>query len=161
MTSSNESALKFKRMKSRFAPLTSLMLILATLALQNCGSDPAAPIESDNVKQLLLNASTSPWTMQSVIVDGTDQTPFYNGLKIYFNNSTFTAINGGAVWPVAGSWGFTDTSGRAIERSDGLVVTIDTIESNKLILSLTWSTITYGPGRTSSIIGKHIFTFSK
>jgi hypothetical protein len=151
-------------MNSKFAPnrLTYWAIILTILMFQSCGNDPApAILESDKVKELLLNAATNPWTMQSVTVEGVDQSSFYNGLKVYFNITTFTATNGGAVWPASGSWGFTGTNGKAIERSDGLVVNIDTIESNKLILTLTWSTITYGPGRASSIIGKHIFTFSK
>jgi hypothetical protein len=151
-------------MRTRFViTVSSLSLIVCfALMLPGCGGkDPAPVIDSDKVKQMLLANVSNPWSIQSLIVDGVDKTTFYAGLRISFSDKTFTSTNGKAAWPPSGSWGFTDTTGKAIERSDGLVIDIVEIETNKLVLSLTWSTETLGPGRSNSIIGKHIFTFSK
>ena len=99
--------------------------------------------------------------MQTVTVDGMDETSMYSGLTLKFTNTQYTTTNGKIVWPASGVWLFADNTGKIITRGDGIEMSVQQIDSDKLVLNFTWTTTTLGPGRISSMKGKHVFTFIK
>lgn len=142
----------------KFAPIILFAFALMSLLFTSgCNEDPL-PITAQ-VKQIL--TSTASWKMQTVLVDGTDQSTVYKNLTLGFTDTGFTSSNGGAVWPSSGTWKFTDDTATAIERNDGLQVTIDTATDSKLVLKLTWTKTTFGLGRLASVKGVNVFTFGK
>jgi hypothetical protein len=138
--------------------VTLLAIVTLAVSFTACGGDEDAKPASDDVKALL---TASTWKMNAVTVDGTDQTDLYEDLAINFGNTTFSAVNGAGVWPNSGTWSFTSDAGTAIQRGDGLIVTIREISETILRLELSWTKGTIGPGRSQSIAGNHIFTFGK
>jgi hypothetical protein len=136
-------------------------LTLATfLVLAGCdGGDPPVPEETEVEKATKLLTGT--WSVQSVTVDGTDRTSVYKDVRISFNGSTLTATNGGVVWPASTTWRFGDETAKTITRGDGLTISVNELTSNKFVAALTWTRATLGGGRTESISGQHVFTFTK
>lgn len=127
------------------------------LPLTGCKNDDGK-LETDRVRKLL---TANPWSMQSVIVDGTDKTSSHTGLTLNFANAQYTTTHGGVVWPASGIWTFADDTGKIIVRSDDVEMTIEEITTDKLVLTFTWTETTLGPGRLSSTSGEHVFTFVK
>jgi hypothetical protein len=148
--------------------LTSLAtrISLSVLALifisffSNCdsGSDNPTLSKQDQVKALL---TASPWKVNTVSVDGVDKTITYKDLVLTFSSTGFTSASGGAVWPASGTWSFNSADATAIKRDDGLEVTIQEATATSLKLGLTWNKTTIGQGRTNSVSGAHVFSFSK
>jgi hypothetical protein len=133
-----------------------LVVALVTISLlSNCdGGDTPGPSKQEQVKAILTG---SPWKVNTVTVDGVDKTLTYADLGLTFTNTGFTSVNGGSVWPATGTWSFTSAEATAIERNDGLVVTIQEATATSLKLALTWSKTTLGSGRTESLSGAHVF----
>ena len=146
--------------------LFKLSLCLATIltfgmisGCQKSSSDPQpAETEADKIVKIL---STSTWKLQTVTVDGTDQTSTYKGLVLNFTSSSFTTTHGGAVWPASGAWKFSDGTTISIDRGDGLKISLQEVTDGKLSLGLLWSKNTLGPGRVNSLKGQHVFIFGK
>lgn len=136
-----------------------ILFLFAGLSATNISCDDDEIIETDRVTQLLSTGGT--WTMQSVNVTGTDQTALYDGLQLSFTESTYTSLNGGVVWPAAGTWQFTDETAKTIKRNDDVLITVNEVEEKKLVLAFTWNKTTLGSGRTTSIAGLHTFTFTR
>jgi len=134
-----------------------LAVVSSVLIFSSCDDDSEASKE-DQVRELLTG---SAWKMTTVSVDGTDKTDVYKDLTLTFGTTTYTSTNGGVVWPATGTWAFTAPDATAIERNDGLVVSIQEITSSSLKLGLTWNKTTLGSGRTSSVSGQHVFSFGK
>ena len=98
--------------------------------------------------------------MQSVSVDGLDQTSVYKGLALNFTATSFTSTNGGVVWPASGTWSFTSTDATAIKRDDGIQVNM-VVTDTTLKLTLTWTKTTFNGGRVESVKGQNVFTMTK
>jgi hypothetical protein len=141
--------------KNNIQPIISIVIVFQILFMSACGSD--GPSAQEIAKKAI---TSSPWKVQSVTVDGTDQTAVYSGLTITFTETGFTATNGGPVWPATGTWNFSDGAGKEIVRGDGLSVTVTEATQTRLVLKLTWSKTTLGPGRESSVSGENTFTFA-
>ncbi len=123
------------------------------------GGDPEPTVtKSEEVTKIL---SGGTWKLSTVMVDGVDQTNVYKGLTLNFTSTSITSSNGGLVWPANSTWKFTDDTATAIDRGDGIKVTISEVKSDKLSLVLTWSKTTLGSGRASSVKGQHTFSFGK
>lgn len=136
--------------------ITLRAVILFTVPfISGCDSSEPQP-ETERVKELL---TATEWKMQTVTVDGADQTSVYAGLRLSFTSSSYTATNGGAIWPASGTWSFADESGKMINRNDGLQLTVDEVTAIKLALKLSWSKTTLG--RVESVSGAHVFVFNK
>ncbi|HZY82187.1 MAG TPA: hypothetical protein VFE50_21830 [Cyclobacteriaceae bacterium] len=139
-----------------------LLVSFATL-LASCGGggggdpEPTPPSAQDAVRTKLTSAT---WTVQSVTVDGVDQSGLYKNLSLKFTASTYTATNGGVIWPASGTWSFTDQTATAIKKEDGTEVIIEVTDTS-LKLTLTWLKTTLGPGRLASMKGVHVFTCKK
>ena len=141
-------------------PLCSLFVLIAMLTFSHCShkkkSDPQPPTQVEKVTTLL---TASTWSLQSLTIDGVADATFFQGLKLTFTSSGFTAVNGAPVWPSSGTWSFTDATAQSFKRDDGTVVTIENISDSALQVSLQWTETT--TARVSSVSGKHVFTFSK
>jgi hypothetical protein len=138
----------------------SIIAVVAIALLANCGNNSDAPLPSkqEEVKAVL---TASPWKVNTVSVDGVDKTVTYKDLGITFTGTSFTSVNGAAIWPASGTWTFTSATATAFTRDDGLVVTIQEATATSLKLGLTWNKNTLKTGRTESISGAHVFSFSK
>jgi hypothetical protein len=146
-------------MKTKFNKYAlAVVPMILTLILVNFSSCEDEPTAQEKTTDLL---TTSTWKMQSVTVDGTDQTNVYKGLGLTFTPTSFTSTNGGVVWPASSGWTFTDGGATAIKRDDGLEITLQEITESSLKMALIWSKTTVGPGRINSVSGQHIFSFGK
>ena len=138
----------------------TIALLFGLVFAQGCGSsgsDPA-PNTSDQVKAILTSGT---WKINSVVVDGTDESGVYENLTLNFTSTAYSTTHGNAIWPASGEWSFSDTNGETIKRSDGLLITVTSAEASKLILRLNWNSTTIGPGRVLSVGGTNVFTFGK
>lgn len=138
--------------------VTTATLIAWMTQLTSCGikSDPT-PSAQDAVRAKLI---ANNWTMQSVSVDGVDQTSVYAGLTIQFTATSFTTTNGKAVWPVSGTWSFASLEATTITRNDGIEVKVDIMDTT-LKLTLTWTKSALGGGRVEAIKGVNVFNLVK
>jgi len=143
-------------------PITLLGALMGlTLFLQSCG-DGGDPPPGETEAQRVTNLLTSgQWSVQSVLVNATDQTTVYKDLKVTFGATNYTSTGGYPVWPALGTWKFKDETAKVIDRNDGVSITVTEITSNKLILGLTWNKTTVNGGRTGSVAGQHVFTLAK
>jgi hypothetical protein len=132
--------------------------IMSLLLVTSCKKSDDPQPETDRVTGLL---KANTWKIQSVTVNSTDQTDLFTGLTLSFTDINYTTTKGSVVWPANGTWTFTDDTAKKILRSDDIEVTIMEITDTSLKLSLNWDTGTFGPGRTSSIAGNHVFSFVK
>jgi hypothetical protein len=146
--------------------LISIILVATALILvDSCkgkGDDPGpGPDEDTEVGRVTGLLASGTWKISSVTVDGVAKNMF-TGLTLTFDSrNILAATKGEPVWPTSGSWSFTDDTATAITLGNQTAVGIDAIDENKLTLSLNWTKTTIGPGRVSSIAGKHVFVFGK
>jgi len=140
-------------MKIIFLPLA----ILAFFTFSRCSSNKSDP----TAKEINTGILTSKgWTIQSVMIDNASSSSF-SGLTLSFTTTTYITTNGKMVWPTNGTWVFTDPNAKTILRDDQVKVSLDEITDNKLVLSLDWAKPTLGGGRTNSVVGRHVFTFTR
>ncbi len=134
----------------------AIAVVILIAALAGCKKS-----DSLSVKQVNTNLLTSHvWKLQSLQVDNVDKTSLYTGMTLTVGAATYTSTNGAPVWAASGTWSFTD-DGKTIKRDDQVEVSVDQITDAQLVLSLTWNKTTLGGGRTSSVSGKHVYTFVK
>ena len=145
-------------MKTIIKSILGVMVLSGVLLLSDCGSKsdptPAAATEPQRVTGLM---KTGTWKVQSVMVDGTDQSALFKNFTLSFTDAGFASVNGSAVWPSSGTWKFVNDQATSFTRDDGLVVTIQTVSSTQLIISLVWTKTTLGPGRVTSVKGTTVF----
>ena len=145
-------------MKTIVKSIIGIMTLSGMLLLSHCGkkSDPTPAVtEPQRVTSLL---KTGTWKVQSVSVDGTDQSALFKNFTLSFTDAGFATVNGTAVWPASGTWKFVSDQTTSFTRDDGLVVTIQNVSSTQLIISLVWTKTTLGPGRVGSVKGTTVFT---
>lgn len=138
--------------------ITLVAIFLNLFFFAACRNDDSPQLETDKIRQTLTSGT---WIIQSVTIDGVDNTDMYAGLTLTFTNSGFTVTNAGVVWPSTGVWTFPDETGKRILRGDDLLIEVREINDSRLVLALNWTSTTFGPGRISSISGEHVFTFGK
>ncbi len=136
-------------------------LILLVGVLNACGGDDGPTTPTPTPADVAREQMTSGlWTMQSVTVDGTNQTSVYAGMTLTFTATSYTTTNGLPVWPASGTWSFSNSDGTAVTRSDGLAIQINELTTSSMKLQLIWDETTYGPGRQESLDGTHVYTFT-
>lgn len=135
--------------------LSMVLAIVFAVAFTSCKKNT---LSAQEIAKMKLIANT--WIMQSVRVDGVDQTAIYKGLTINFTPATYETTNGGVVWPASGTWKFTSSDFTTLKREDGIEVQVE-VADETLNLSLTWAKTTLSGGRLGSIKGRHIFSFGK
>jgi hypothetical protein len=139
-----------------FLKLSVFSSIIALLLLAACGGDDPKPSAVEIVQQRLTSAT---WLLETVTVDGSNQTELYEGLTLTFTKSGYTSTGGEPVWQASGLWSFTDETALNILRDDGVNLTIVTLTDATLSIKLIWNDTTLGTGRSSSIAGEYVFTF--
>jgi hypothetical protein len=135
------------------------LLMLLVMFLGSCGEEVEPSAEEQNTELLMGTASTGKtWKVQSVTVDGVDKSSLFTGMTIRFSKGNMTVTNGGVVWPATGTWTFSTSEATTIKLGNGTEIGLEVSETI-LKLTLTWTKNTFGPGRVSSVAGKHVFTF--
>lgn len=145
-------------MKSKIYLPIAILSLAGLIMLPGCGGKGSDPSPADEVKAILISGT---WALQTVLVDGVDQSTVYTGLTVRFTETNYTSSNGRVVWPASGTWQFVDNTGKSMVRNDGLVIEIEESNNSKLVLKLIWDKTTLGAGRTTSVKGAHVFTFGK
>ncbi len=79
---------------------------------------------------------------------------------LHCTSSGYTSTNGKGLWPASGSWSFVGTDGKSIRREDGTEMVVEVTDTS-LKLSFNWTKATIGGGRTESIAGQHVLSFTK
>lgn len=144
----------FITLKKNIRFMKRILIGLLALLAFSCKQDPASLMQTELVRQKL---TSKTWTVNTVIVNGLDQTSKFTGFSISFTNTGFTTTNGNVVWPSSGTWAFANDAASSIVRGDGVEVLINQIDNSVLELEFIWDTTTYGGGRIHSIQGQHIF----
>ncbi len=144
-------------------------LVLVVCGLNGCKSPDPGPTELEKYTTLLTAGKWSPSSATNwVIVNGVDVSELFKDFSITFTATGYTTMGTTPVWPRTDIWKFkTEASVKAgvanivIRNSDGSEVTIESLDDKSMKLTLLWNKETTEGGRTTSIIGKHEFTFSK
>lgn len=140
-----------------------ILLCGVVLAFESCGggggdAEPTPDTEVQRVTKLL---TAGQWGLTGLTIDGVAKGS-YTGFNITFGaTGSYTSSKGEPVWPTNGTWMFSDETAKTIKRSDQTDITVESINEHTLVLSFTWSKTTFGPGRMSSVPGKHVFTLGK
>ena len=134
---------------------TFALAAVALISMSSCGGGGGS--DTPDVAALLKSGT---WKVNAVTVDGTNQLSLFTGLTVTFSASSFSAVNGGVVWPSSGTWTL-NTAGTTISRGDGLSISIDNISETALTLSLFWDKTILDGGRSQALEGDHVFTFGK
>ena len=140
--------------------LLSMVALTATLTATSCKDDDPSATER-TMKKLVAHE----WTLTKATVDGTDRTSVYEGLVLRWNKKqTFSATNGGVIWPSTGTFSFTDKEGKSLlvslTNNEETQVSIETLTNTELVISFHRNESTIGQGRLTSIKGEHIFEFA-
>lgn len=149
---------------ARFSGFSKLIFFVALvgglLFVSGCKgkSEDPKPSKQDEVQAILISGN---WRIQTVTVDGVDETDIYENLTLRFTATNYTSTNGLPVWPASGTWVFANDEATAFERNDGMLVEILEATSTSLKLGLAWDETTIGSGRASSVEGDHVFSFVK
>lgn len=150
MNNKNSMILLYKIEFIFFAVLLAIVLLVCV----SCGSDGGESAIQKTERQL-----KGEWHLTELTVDGTDQTNLFPDLVITLAAGTYQAANGEPVWPSSGTWNITDA--KTVMRDDDLTVIVESVTQASLVLSLVWTSDTFGSGRENSVSGKHTFGFTK
>jgi hypothetical protein len=147
-------------MKTKYINIALSAIVIVTILLSSgCSSDEGGDPSPLDVQLALLENENKSWISAggSITKDGFDVSDQFAGFKLTitgFNYKTENSLSG--VWAIQGSWSFKNDQITAMERNDGVVVTIDNISSTQLVLSFTDPNGT--GGRYSSISGDYVLT---
>ena len=140
-----------------------LLLVLAagsTLFFANCGGGSEEPTQEEVMRNTLVN--NSPWTLSSVAlppVNATEESEWAN-FTVSFTNTNMTTSNypvgASAVWPTS-AWSFTSDLSGIIRASDGVTMTINTLNESTLNVTFTIPEGTEIGGRVAALDGEYTF----
>ncbi len=152
-------------MKMKYINIKIKAFIFALLTigmLTGCDDDDSAPVATTPALMAKALITESTWNVSSVAVDELDFSATYPGLSLSFGDGTYTSTNGGAIFSESGTWFFASLDADAIILDNDLEVDILELTEASFVLGLTWTQNTIGTGgRTESISGQHVFTFTK
>lgn len=161
--------MKIMKIPSLLACSLNAFLIVAIATMCSCdgggGDDPGPAPDLTEAEQALIHLSARTWSVKSVTIDGQDKTSSFTSMTLKFNpsgtgvfNGTFSASNGGVVWPASGSWNLDSATGSSITRGDGVLITITELTETAFKMTFTWNKTTLGPGRIASVKGQYVFS---
>ena len=151
--------------------LSFITLFAAILVLTSCGGDD--PEKSE--EEVQLDKLRGAWTLTSVVNDGIDRTDEYVNMEI---NLTGTYTEGGVYnltstadeWPNLTPWNDNDTwkfnssdvNGTIVRQSDLQDMDYELSNSDRqLVIEFQYGGPGFNNGRTASVNGNWVFTFSK
>jgi hypothetical protein len=134
------------------------IVILVSFEIKFAGCSKEEVLTPNQQTEQLL--SKQLWELTAVTIDDVSS-DLYSGLTISFNSTTYTSLNGGAIWPASGTWSFLGEKGDKILRDDGLEITIETINASQLVINFIWTKTTSIGGRIYSLKGLHRMTFKR
>ena len=141
------------------------MLLVVTLGFTSgCDDDddPGTPVDSTEVTRVFNLLSSSEWQVSEVLVDDLDLSSIYPGLSLTYDEGTYTSENGGRIIESSGTWVFTSTSAEQILLDNEVEMDVLEISESSLVIGLVWTQNTLGlGGRSESVSGNHVFTFTK
>jgi hypothetical protein len=143
-------------MKRNLLPIVLILFVASTFSCKQPLPPEPTPEE---LATALITAAGTTWKIHSVTVDGVDKSSLFAGMTLKFTSSSFATTNGDPLWPASGTWDFTSTQATTIKRNDNVEVQVQAT-STSLKLGLTWNKTTFEPGRTQSISGQYLFTFT-
>ncbi|QSE97437.1 hypothetical protein [Fulvivirga lutea] len=148
----------------RYIKLILTISVVALIGLlSGCDDDDSSdPVNNTEVERVFNLLSASGWNVSEVLVDDLDFSSTYAGLSLTFQEGTYNSVNGGAIFQSSGTWNFTSTSATQILLDGDLEMDVLEISENTLVVGLTWNQNTLGTGgRTASVSGNHVFTFTR
>ena len=137
------------------------ILFLVIVMLNSCASssEPA----KETAEQLFLKQLAGTWNTSVVTYDGVDVTKSFPSMRITLSEDKSIQVTN----PVAPIWKATGTfvlepigSSFQLKRNDGLLISVESSTSTKLVLTFLFdaSTLT---GRTESVVGNFKFDLNK
>jgi hypothetical protein len=151
----NRYNMKTKKYFTVFLLLPGILSLLVVLSLTGCNDEKPKPL-SEQVKAKLI---AHPWKINSLSIDGQNNSSLLTNFTITFTPTSFTTVNGEPIWPTTSPWSFeNETTANAIMRSDGIIVKLDEVTNTSLSISFTWNKETYEGGRSESIKGRYKLT---
>jgi|GEM_PF-1289148 len=151
--------LKNAKMLMQSAITLLLLMILGLTA--GCNNDENTPIGSTKVAEVFELLSAAEWNISEVRIDN-DISTTYAGLTLSFGEGTYTATNGGGIFPSSGTWVFPSIDADKVTLDNEIEMDILEISETSLVLFLVWDKNTIGTGgRGESIIGNYVFSFTK
>jgi hypothetical protein len=138
----------------------SIIFLSAILITSGCSSDDGGSNPTPLEAQLaLLENNGGSWisTGGSVTKEGYDVSGEFSGFKLTvdgFNYTTENSLSG--VWASSEPWSFKNDRVTTIERNDGVIINITSINNIGLVLTFTDPSGT--GGRYSSIPGDYVFS---
>lgn len=142
--------------RNRFGQWIKKIKLLSFFLILGCAKNETKT-QAQIVQGYMTDKKT--WSINTVMVDGVDETSSFAGMALSFTSSSFTTTNSNPIWPANGTWSFTDATGKTFKINDQLVVTVVQASSTALSFSLTWTKTTFGGGREQSISGGYEFNF--
>lgn len=144
--------MKIKKLLATFSLIFIVALVVNISGCKN--SDPTA--KTTNTALL----AAQQWTLQSLKINGVNETDLYKDLTLKFESSIYQATNGEPIWSSSGTWSFTDDTAKSFVIEDDVLVTVEQLDQTSLKISLTWNSTTFEEGRAKSVEGEHEFTFT-
>lgn len=148
--------------------LLKSMMVVALVAMigfmSGCDDDddPGTPVDETEVARVFSLLSASPWNVSAVTVDDLDFSSTYSGLNLSFAEGTYTSSNGGGIFSSAGTWVFASSAAEQLILDGDLEVDVLEISETSLVIGLVSTETSLGTGgRSESVSGTHVFTFTK
>ena len=135
---------------------TLVVVAILTFLVLSCKSDDGPGEEGEPTRIEIL--TTSPWLVESVVVDDIDQTSLFTDFEISFTTETYTTTNGSNAWAPSGTWQFKNVDQDVMVRGDGVEVTIVSLNTERLVMRFFIDSGSLGPGRSKGVAGEHTFT---
>lgn len=133
----------------------TIIIIAAIGFISGCKSKSEDPSPQDQQKVLLINDGIA-WKLGTVTKDGLDVTDQFDGFRLTIGDFTYTTVNAlSSAWPSEGSWSFANNEGTIVNRSDGVVITVQVSTTS---LKLTFNVTGLGSGgRVKGVDGEYTF----
>lgn len=152
--------MKMQHIKATIKSLTFILLAVGILC--GCDDDDSTPVATTPALMAKALITESTWNVNSVMVDELDFSATYPNLSLSFGDGSYTSQNGGAIFSFSGTWFFASLDADAIILDNDLEVDILELTETSFVLGLNWTQNTIGTGgRTESVSGQHVFSFSK
>jgi hypothetical protein len=137
----------------------NIVIAVSTIAIffiSGCSKDDETSTRNEQLRLL----TASAWSINSITVDGVDQSSLFTNMTVSFAESEYETSGGSEVWPASGTWRFKQNNSNVIIIDNDIEMTIVNLDESTLKISFQWNHNTFGTGRAKSIAGFHEFTFT-